>query len=100
VNTVIITEITNRPETPPGRDIVQDFYEFEQVDPASSDTWEPIPDDQLSELEVPGQDTIPYAAWKVTTTCGRWMVYNWYEAYATGTNDDLWLYDRIADKEK
>jgi len=99
MNTAIITEITNRPETPPGSDIVQDFYTHENVEPSSSDRWESIVDDQLSELEVPGYPAIvPYAAWEVTTSTGTWKVYTWYEG--TGSNDDVWLYNRIADKEK
>jgi hypothetical protein len=87
-----IDNIASRDGTP-GRTVVQDFYQTEDVEPSLSDQWEPIEEDMLDELGVPGHpDIIPHRAWRVVTGSGVWMVYMWYES--TGRDSDVYLYER------
>jgi hypothetical protein len=86
----IVQALTNE-DWMPGADMVQDFYETEGIAPSLEGQWEPIPEHQLADENIPGYpDICPYQAWHVETFKGLWVVYHWYEG--PGTNDEAWLY--------
>jgi hypothetical protein len=97
MNTQIIQELANK-DMMPATDVVQDFYETEEIEPSSADRWEQVPEHLLADLNVPGYPKIcPYKAWHVVTDTGIWMIYHWYEE-PFGTNDDVWIYAGIKGK--
>ncbi len=89
-NTSIIQTLADKDLMPP-TDVVGDFYKTAEIEPALTDQWEPLPEHELGDVDVPGYpDICPYKAWQVQTVKGTWMVYSWYEG--TGYDDDVWLY--------